>query len=131
MTNTGFDFTDWRVSDRLQRKSRAKQTIYRFLRPLLSANAARYLSQSFRDQIRPDAVYFTRGALEEWRRRWGARHVDLADSTILGQGTGTGWGALAWAEMKPRRLLLCRLRPALVRTRRRPLFRSGWVRKRL
>ena len=105
MTNMGFETTDWRVSDRVQRKSLAKRAVYGVLRPFLSARAAPYLSPSFRRQIQPDAVYFTRGAPEEWRRRWGARHVTLTDATILVQGTGTGWDAFAWAEMKPRRVI--------------------------
>jgi len=105
MTEARFETTDWRVSDRAQRKSRTKQAIYSVLRPLLSANASRYLSSSFRRQVRPNAVYFTRGAPEEWRRRWGARHVAMSDATILVQGTGTGWDALAWVKMKPRRII--------------------------
>jgi len=105
MMNTGFETTDWRVSHRAHRKGAAKRAIYSVIRPLLSANAARRLSPSFRREIRPDAVYFTRGTPEEWRRRWGARHVALSDATILIQGAGTGWEALAWAEMKPRRII--------------------------
>jgi SAM-dependent methyltransferase len=105
MTNTGFEISDWRVSDREHRKGVAKRAVYSVLRPFLSARAARHLSHSFRREIRPDAFYFSRGTPEEWRRRWGARHVTLSDATILVQGTGTGWDALAWAEMKPRRLV--------------------------
>lgn len=105
MTDQSFKTTDWRVSDRVQRKSLAKRAVYGVVRPFLSANAARHLSPNFRREIRPDAVYFTRGTPEEWRRRWGARHVTLADSTVLIQGAGTGWEAIAWAELKPRRLI--------------------------
>jgi len=105
MTETGLETTDWRVSDRAHRKSAPKQAVYDVLRAVLSARAARHLSPSFRRQIRPDAVYFTRGAPEEWRRRRGARHVALADAKTLVQGTGTGWDALSWAEMKPRRVI--------------------------
>jgi len=105
MTETGLETTDWRVSNRAQRKSAAKQAVYGVLRPVLSARAVRQLSPSFCRQIPPDAVYFTRGAPEEWRRRRGARHVALTDATILVQGTGTRWDALAWAEMKLRRVI--------------------------
>jgi len=105
MTETGFETTDWHVSDRAQRKIATKQAVYGVLRPVLSARAVRHLSPSFRRQIRPDAVCFTRGAPEEWRRRRGSRHVALTAATILVQGTGTGWDALAWAEMKPRRVI--------------------------
>ena len=105
MTQTSFETTDWRVSDRAQRKSRTKQATYGVLRPVLSANASRYLSSALRRQVCPDAVYFTRGAPEEWRRRRRARGVALSDATILVQGTGTGWDAYAWAEMRPRRII--------------------------
>lgn len=105
MAETDFETIDWRVSDRAQRKGRAKQAVYGVLRPYLSARAARHLSPPFRRRIRPDAVFFTRGAPEEWRRRWGARHVTLSGATILVQGTGTGWDAYAWAEMKPHRVI--------------------------
>lgn len=105
MTETDFLITDWRHSDRVQRKGALKQAVYRVLRPVLSARAARYLSPAFRRSVRPDAVFFTRGAPEEWRRRWGARNVTLSDATVLVQGTGTGWDALAWAELKPRRVI--------------------------
>ena len=105
MTETGFETTDWHVSDRAQRKIATKQAVYGVWRPVLSARAVRHLSPSFRRQIRPDAVCFTRGAPEEWRRRRGSRHVALTAATILVQGTGTGWDALASAEMKPRRVI--------------------------
>ena len=105
MTETGFETTDWHVSDRAQRKIATKQAVYGVLRPVLWARAVRHLSPSFRRQIRPDAVCFTRGAPEEWRRRRGARHVAQTDATILVQGTGAGCDALAWAEMKPRRVI--------------------------
>lgn len=58
MTETGFETTDWRVSDRAQRKCAAKQAVYGVLRPALSARAARHLSPSFRRQIRPDALSY-------------------------------------------------------------------------
>ena len=105
MTETGFETTDRRVSDRAQRKSAAKQADYGVLWLALSARAARHPSPSFRRQIRPDGVYFTRGAPEEWRQRPGVRHVALTDAIILVQGKGTGCDVLAWAEMKPRRVI--------------------------
>lgn len=105
MTNSAFETTAWRISDRVQRKSLVKRAVYGVLRPFLSARAARYLSSSFRKQVDPDAVYFTRGTPEEWRRGWGARHVALSDATILVQGAGTGWEVVAWARMKPRRII--------------------------
>ena len=111
MTNSAFETTDWRVSDRVQRKSLVKRAAYGVLRPFLSARAARYLSPSFRQQVRPDAVYFTRGTPEEWRRQWGARHVALSEATILVQGAGTGWEVVAWAGMKPCRIIATDLYP--------------------
>lgn len=105
MTDTGFDITDWRTSNRAQRRSAVKRAVYSVLRPFLSARAARHLSPAFLRDVRPDTVLFTRGAPEEWRRRWGARHVALRDATVLVQGTGTGWDAFAWAELKPRRVI--------------------------
>lgn len=105
MTETEFTKADWRASLASQEKPWWKDAAYSVLRPVLSANARRRLSPAFLAEIRPDAVFFTRGTPSSWRRRWGAARVTLGEATVLVQGTGVGWDAVSWAAMRPRRLI--------------------------
>ncbi|MPY69617.1 MAG: methyltransferase domain-containing protein [Alphaproteobacteria bacterium] len=105
MTETEFTTADWRATLAGQERAWWKDAAYAVLRPVLSANARRRLSPGFLAEIRPDAVFFTRGTPLAWRRRWGAARVTLGDATVLVQGTGTGWDAASWAAMRPRRLI--------------------------
>lgn len=105
MTDQNFQKTDWRETVQAQSTPLFKRAIYSVLRPVLAANARRFLSSAARERFAPDAVYFTRGTPHDWRRAWGAAGTDIRNSTILIQGTGTGWDVIGWAAMKPRRII--------------------------
>jgi SAM-dependent methyltransferase len=102
---TDFEKTAWIDQHRTSSTGFAKRILYVFARPLLSWQHTRLLSRQTLDACKPDLVLGPRGMPLETRRRWAAAHVDLAQATILVQGTGTGWDVVSWAVLRPRRII--------------------------
>lgn len=46
-----------------------------------------------------------RGYNLDYRRRWATHGFDMASSTILVQGTGSGWDVISWASLKPKYII--------------------------
>lgn len=97
--------TPWLDSHRRAVTPLAKRLLYRLARPLLGARARRALSPEFLAAVRPDLVLYTRGMPREHRLAWASRGLDLRRATVLVQGTGTGWDVLAWAALRPARII--------------------------
>ncbi len=106
-----FETESWQGSVRRGRTPLHRRAIYQVARPGLSAFARRYLTPTFLNETRPDRVLFSRGFPLEHRRAWAAKRIDVRASTILIQGTGTGWDTVAWARMRPKRLIATDLYP--------------------
>ena len=100
-----FKKTAWLDQHHLSSRGFAKRILYFFIRPLLSWRYTRHLSPQTLTACRPDLVIGPRGLPLETRRRWAAAHVNLAEATILVQGTGTGWDVISWAALRPRRII--------------------------
>ncbi len=100
-----FQKTAWRDQYRSSSRSLAKRAIYVFARPLLSWRHRRELSPATLRACRPALVLGPRGLPIETRRRWAARRIDVANATILVQGTGTGWDVISWAGLGPRKIV--------------------------
>ncbi len=102
---------DWLKTVERTKTSRAKRMLYDVIRPALSWRARRALSPSFLAATNPDLVLFTRGLPVEDRRRYAVQGVDIGSSTILVQGTGTGWDVIGYAALKPKRIIATDLFP--------------------
>jgi len=97
--------TNWYESYTNHHSNWIKRTIYYFLRPLISLYCKRYInSRSFED-IPISSILFERGLPVETRRIWGSKRCNIKNATILVQGTGTGWDAVSWAALKPRKII--------------------------
>jgi len=96
---------DWREHYRGHLSPLYKRAIYAATRPLISWNASRHLMRETLDLYRPDYVFVTRGWPLEWLRKLGSSLTNLSDATILVQGTGTGWDAITWAALRPKRVI--------------------------
>lgn len=100
-----FAKVEWRHQARMARSPWWKRLIYVGMRPLLAARARRRLPDGYVRAVGASRVFFSRGMPMEWRRRWGARGLDVSNSTLWIAGTGTGWEVLSWAELRPRRII--------------------------
>ena len=106
-----FRKTLWLDQHRSSSRGFGKRAIYFFLRPLLSSRHRRLLSPEMLDACKPELVLGPRGMPIETRRRWATAHLRVRDSTILVQGTGTGWDVVSWAALRPRRIFATDLYP--------------------
>jgi SAM-dependent methyltransferase len=82
-----------------------KLLIYRLLRPFLSWKARRHLSAETLSEFSPQYVFQLQGWPLEWMRKRATADIDIRQSTILVQGTGTGWDVIGWASLKPKRII--------------------------
>jgi len=96
---------DWREHDRRARTGWGLRAVYSVARPWLGRAPRRLLSEELLRATSPDLVLFDRGFPLEHRRRWATRGLDVRGSTLLIQGTGTGWDVVSWAELRPRRIV--------------------------
>jgi SAM-dependent methyltransferase len=96
---------DWRQQDARLRTGWLKRAIYAAARPLLSASARRKLAKATLRELDPTLVLRTRGFPLETRRSWGLRGLDPSRTSLLVQGTGTGWDVISWAEHGPEKLV--------------------------
>ncbi len=97
--------TPWQEQDQRLQSPIWKRIIYFFIRPLLTKYASLYLSQETLFTIKPSFVLPGRGMPIESRRIWATKNCDISNSTILVQGTGTGWDVLSWARLKPKKII--------------------------
>ncbi|MFT7579895.1 MAG: SAM-dependent methyltransferase [Myxococcota bacterium] len=88
-----------------------RRVIYDLVRPMLSARARTFLSPEFLAEVAPDMALFGRGFPLEHRRRWATQGLNLSGTTILVQGTGTGWDVVGWASLKPKKIIATDLFP--------------------
>jgi SAM-dependent methyltransferase len=100
-----FNRQDWLEQDRRFKTNKLKRLFYWFTRYLISLNAQNTLSGRFKIKYDPSLVLFTRGMPWETRRKWGSYLCNLSESTILVQGTGTGWDVISWARLKPKKII--------------------------
>jgi SAM-dependent methyltransferase len=100
-----YEVTDWVRQDAAARTPAWKRHLYRVLRPALDLEGRRHLSPAALARWRPDFVFTRRGLPLEARRALAVERLDLARTTLLVQGTGSGWDLLSWAELRPARIL--------------------------
>jgi len=96
---------DWLEQFEGHRSSLVKQIAYAALRPLLHLEARRWLSDTIVSAGAPVTVLRERGFPIESRRRWALAGLDVSNSVILVQGTGSGWDVLTWARLRPKRII--------------------------
>jgi SAM-dependent methyltransferase len=110
VTETGsagvaYQVTDWLEQFEGSRTGLLKQLGYSALWPLFEIEARRWL----RDTTLPPQTSLTvlreRGFPVEARRRWALRRLNVKDTVLLVQGTGSGWDVLTWARYRPKRII--------------------------
>lgn len=106
-----YSIESWRKSTAVHRTSAWKQGLYCLARPALSAYWSRRVDRNLLRDLRPQWVIGPRGMPLEARRRWAIRNLDIRRSSILVQGTGTGWDAVLWASLRPHRVMAVDLFP--------------------
>jgi SAM-dependent methyltransferase len=97
--------TDWQQSLERAKSAHWKQIAYHAARPLLDRFARASLDPALLAELRPDIVLGQRGFTNEARMRWGLAGLDLRRTTLLVQGTGTGWDTWLWASLRPARII--------------------------
>lgn len=100
-----FKNTHWLEDDRVHRSSVLKRALYFLIRPLLSLSASHSLSKQMLQTLKPSLLLPGRGMPLETRRKWGSWNCNIKKSTILVQGTGTGWDVISWARLKPKKII--------------------------
>ncbi|MBA3921776.1 MAG: class I SAM-dependent methyltransferase, partial [Nostocaceae cyanobacterium] len=105
VTMKNYHLISWLEQDKVNQTSFFKRLVYFLGRPLLSAYNCRYLSRNTLTTFKPSFVLLGRGMPFETRRLWGAALCNIKESTILVQGTGTGWDVLSWARLKPKKII--------------------------
>ena len=96
---------DWLEEFKGHRSGVLKQIVYAALRP---PSPPRGTTVAFGHDARagsPVTVLRERGFPIESRRRWALAGLDVRDSVILVQGTGSGWDVLTWARHRPKRII--------------------------
>ena len=96
---------DWFEEFEHSRSGLHKQVAYAVLWPLFQLEARRWLSTGTLSVCPHPAVFRDRGFTNEARRRWALAGVDVRNSVILVQGTGSGWDVLMWARLRPKRII--------------------------
>jgi SAM-dependent methyltransferase len=96
---------DWFEEFEHSRSGLHKQVAYAVLWPLFQLEARRWLSTGTLSVSPHPAVFRDRGFTNEARRRWALAGVDVRNSVILVQGTGSGWDVLMWARLRPKRII--------------------------
>lgn len=97
--------TPFLLQHRLHTTHVLKRAIYAVIRPAIDRRYRRYLSQQTLESARPTLVLGPRGFPLEKRRRWSVGDLSLPDTTILVQGTGTGWDVISIAVLRPRKII--------------------------
>jgi SAM-dependent methyltransferase len=83
-----------------------KRILYFLVRPLISFKYSRYLSREILQKYKPYLCLGSRGLPLESRRHWGSKYLkNIHESTLLVQGTGTGWDVISWARLRPRQII--------------------------
>jgi SAM-dependent methyltransferase len=96
---------NWLKEFENHRSSLAKQIAYALLRPFLRVEARRWLSDITVSAGTRVTVLRERGFPIESRRRWALAGLDISNSVILVQGTGSGRDVLTWARLRPKRII--------------------------
>lgn len=102
---TRFHVTGWRSQLEASTSSQVKRVIYRLTRPALELGPRRALSRAYLARLGPCHTLFDRGLPLASRRRRAIRGLDVRASTVLIQGTGSGWDVVSWAELRPKRII--------------------------
>ena len=100
-----YHVTSWRDQFKSSQTSLLKQFAYSTMWPLLNIEARRWLKASTISAFQPSAVIRECGFPVEARRRWALARLDVRESVILVQGTGSGWDVLTWARLRPKRII--------------------------
>ena len=100
-----YHVAEWRAQFEGAQTSLLLQLAYSALRPLFNLEARRWLTDATLRAHKPAAVLRERGFPVEARRRWALARLDVRNSIILIQGTGSGWDALTWARFRPKRVI--------------------------
>jgi SAM-dependent methyltransferase len=106
-----YPVTNWREQFEESQTGLLKQRAYSVMWPLLNMEATRWLTEATLRAHAPSAVIRERGFPVEARRRWALAGLDVRDSVILVQGTGSGWDVLTWARLHPKRIIATDLFP--------------------
>ena len=96
---------EWLEEFKVHRSGIHKQIGYAALWPILHVEARRWLSEATLRSYSPVGVFRDRGFPIESRRRWALSGLDVSNSVILVQGTGSGWDVLTWARHRPKRII--------------------------
>jgi SAM-dependent methyltransferase len=100
-----YKITHWIEHDRLHQIGLAKELVYRLSRPMMSAYASQFLSKKIQEELKPSLILPGRGMSIKACRLWGSKLCDIRKSTILVQGTGSGWDVISWARLMPKRII--------------------------
>jgi SAM-dependent methyltransferase len=101
-----FKTKDWLSHHEGATASHLKRILYCMVRPLISFKYSRYLSPKTIQKYKPYLCLGPRGLPLESRRRWGSKYLNnMHASTMLVQGTGTGWDVISWARLRPRQII--------------------------
>jgi SAM-dependent methyltransferase len=100
-----YEVLDWFEQYEGCRSGLLKRIGYATLRPLFDLEARRQLTDATLRACSPAAVLRERGFPIEARRRWALAAIDVRESVILVQGTGSGWDVLTWARFRPKRII--------------------------
>jgi ubiquinone/menaquinone biosynthesis C-methylase UbiE len=102
----------WRRQLQVHPSPASKRVIYWFIRPALSAVAARNLeSDEFRTFAGRTRVLPERGLLPASRRAWANKYGRLRNKMIAVIGTGNGSDAITWRNVQPARIFAVDLYP--------------------
>ncbi len=96
---------DWRDQFKGAQTGLLKQFAYSAMRPLFDVEARRWLTETTLRACSPAVVLRERGFPIEARRRWALSRLDVRQSVVLVQGTGSGWDVLTWARFRPKRII--------------------------
>lgn len=95
----------WMIQFRSHLRSDWKEPIYSLARPLIDIATREHLSPETLLRCRPQWVLGESGMPVRTRYRWGVNYTPLSDKVILVQGAGFGWDAIAWARLRPGKVL--------------------------
>jgi SAM-dependent methyltransferase len=104
-TVVSYQVANWRDQFESARTGLLKQLAYSAMWPLLNTEASRWLTEATLCAHEPAAVLRERGFPVEARRRWALADLNVSNSVILVQGTGSGWDVLTWARFRPKRII--------------------------
>jgi len=104
MPDNAFVVHDWLTEAKAYEIGLSKRLFYAAARPLSDRAIQRHVAGLAVPRY-ASRIISERGYHVPFRRDWASSGIDMASTTVLVQGTGTGWDLIRWAVLRPKAIV--------------------------